>query len=128
VGTTQRGSFSLSDDDLHLLACIVYAESGGESYEGQLAVANVVLNRLQSGKWGSTISDVVYAKNQFSAVNTTTFANALAGSPSSTSLSAAQAAASGTNNIGSFLSFRQAKRANTSSYSSYTIIGNHCFY
>ena len=31
--------------DAYLLACLVYSESGNQSYEGQLAVANVVLNR-----------------------------------------------------------------------------------
>lgn len=128
VGTTSRGSFGLSDEDIKLLACIVYAESGGESYEGQLAVANVVLNRLQSGKWGSTVSDVIYAPGQFTAVNSSSFENALSGSPSGTSLSAAKAAAGGTNNIGSFMSFRPVRNANTDSYSSYTIIGNHCFF
>ncbi len=128
VGTTSRGSFGLSDDDIYLLACIVYAESGGESYEGQLAVANVVLNRLQKGSWGNSVSDVIYASGQFTAVNSSSFANALENGPGSTSLSAAQAAASGTNNIGSYTSFRPLRNANTSSYDSYTIIGNHCFF
>lgn len=128
TSTTSRGSFGLSDEDIKLLACIVYAESGSESYEGQLAVANVVLNRLQSGRWGSTVSDVIYAPSQFTAVNTNAFSNAMANGPSGTSLSAAQAAAAGTNNIGGFMSFRPVKNAKTDSYGSYTIIGNHCFF
>lgn len=128
TSTTSRGGFGLSDEDITLLACIVYAESGSESYEGQLAVANVVLNRLQSGRWGSTVSDVIYAPSQFTAVNTNAFTKAMANGPSGTSLSAAQAAAAGTNNIGGFMSFRPVKNAKTDSYSSYTIIGNHCFF
>lgn len=48
------------------LAKNVYYEAKGESLQGQMAVAQVTLNRLRSKKWGKTICQVVYAKNQFS--------------------------------------------------------------
>ena len=41
------------------------------------AVANVILNRLRSGRWGGSIRDVLYAPNQFSCVNGARFKNAL---------------------------------------------------
>ena len=37
---------SFTDDEVELLAALVYCEAGNQSYEGKLAVANVVLNRL----------------------------------------------------------------------------------
>lgn len=54
-----------SDEDVALLAAVISAESRGEPYEGQLAVGCVVLNRLDSGIWGDSLEDVLYAKNQF---------------------------------------------------------------
>ena len=45
------------------LAKNIYYESGNESYEGKLAVAQVTLNRVNSGKFGTDICSVVYQKN-----------------------------------------------------------------
>ena len=117
-----------SSSDLYLLAAIVYAESGGESYEGQLAVASVVLNRLYSGKWGSTLSEVIYAPSQFTGAYTSAFSTALSTGGSTTSLQAAQDAMNGANNVGGCLYFRPSWNVDTSSLSSYTQIGNHIFY
>jgi spore germination cell wall hydrolase CwlJ-like protein len=54
----------------HDLARVVWSESRGESWQGQLAVAAVVKNRLEAGDWGSTISAVIRQPKQFSAFNT----------------------------------------------------------
>ena len=53
------------------LAAAVYFEARGEPIEGQLAVAEVVLNRAASGRYPSTICDVVTQPWQFSFVNAT---------------------------------------------------------
>ncbi|MBQ8923615.1 MAG: cell wall hydrolase [Lachnospiraceae bacterium] len=124
VAVTARGSIALSEDDINLMAAVMTLECGNESYEGQLAVANVILNRLQSGSWGSTISGVVYAPNQFTVVNLPNFNSYI--SPSC--LQAARDACAGTNNIGGYMSFRPVSNVNTSTLGSYTIIGNHCFF
>jgi len=107
----------------------------GESYEGKLAVANVVLNRVRSSQYGNSITDVIYARNQFSGVSdgnggpSSTFQARLSAGPrSSDCLKAAMAALSGENNIGNYTYFRALQVANLGAYSSYTIIGNHCFY
>ena len=58
-----------------MLATIIYLEGGGESYECQLAIGSVILNRLQDGYWGNTLEQVLYAKNQFTPaykINSTT--------------------------------------------------------
>ena len=97
---------AVASSDLYLLAAIVYAESGGECYEGQLAVASVVMNRLYSGQWGGSLSSVIYAPSQFSGAYTSAFQTALSTGGSSTSLQAAQDALNGANNIGGYMSFR----------------------
>ena len=68
-GYENRGIVTtLTDAEYRLFACIVYCEAGGESYEGQLGVANVILNRLHSADWPNTLYDVIYQKHQFSPV------------------------------------------------------------
>ena len=56
------------DEQGKCLATAVYFESMGESLEGQLAVANVVINRARSGQYPSTWCGVVKQKAQFSFV------------------------------------------------------------
>jgi len=52
--------------DVECLALNVYMESRGEPWKGQIAVAQVVVNRLHSKKYGNSICQIVYAKGQFS--------------------------------------------------------------
>ena len=56
------------DEQANCLATAVYFEARGESVEGQLAVADVVMNRAASGKYPSTWCDVVKQPWQFSFV------------------------------------------------------------
>jgi spore germination cell wall hydrolase CwlJ-like protein len=56
------------DGDMRCLAGAVYFESKGESLEGQLAVARVIINRAQSGRFASSLCGVVYQRGQFSFV------------------------------------------------------------
>lgn len=60
-----------TDKELNILARLVYAESGGEPYSGKLAVANVVINRMQHK--GFTLREVVYQKGQFDGIRTKRF-------------------------------------------------------
>ena len=52
--------------DVFCLAKNIYHESKAESYVGRLAVAQVTINRLHTGKWGNSICDVVMSPYQFS--------------------------------------------------------------
>lgn len=54
------------DSQLRCLATAVYFESKGEPLEGQLAVAQVILNRVESGRFASSICGVVNQPRQFS--------------------------------------------------------------
>lgn len=68
--TTEKKS--ISDSDKELLARLVTAEARNQPYLGQVAVAAVVLNRTESGKFPETIPGVINANNgkvyQFSPV------------------------------------------------------------
>lgn len=48
------------------LAKNIYHEAGVESDVGKVAVGQVTINRLKTGRWGDNLCDVVYAKKQFS--------------------------------------------------------------
>ena len=125
---TTRTAITLSEEDINLMASIMTLECGGESYEGQLAVANVIINRLQSGVWGSTISDVVYASGQFSTAYSSSLDYYLENGAQSSCIKAAKDALAGTNNAGSYVSFRPVSNVDTSTLGTYTIIGNHIFF
>ncbi|MDH7973843.1 cell wall hydrolase [Sphingomonas sp. AR_OL41] len=56
------------DDETTCMAGAVYFESRGEPLSGQLAVANVILNRTRSGRFPKTICSVVTQPGQFSFV------------------------------------------------------------
>lgn len=64
---TSRGNFDR--EDIVLLEKVVENEAGGEPYEGKVAVVNVILNRMRSGKFPSTIREVIFQKGQFSKLN-----------------------------------------------------------
>src|SRR3546814_9660514 len=57
-----------ADPQLNCLAGAIYFESKGEPLSGQLAVANVIMNRVESGRFPSTIFGVVTQRDQFSFV------------------------------------------------------------
>ncbi len=55
--------------DVNLLARLVYAESRGEPYSGQVAVASVVLNRVKNSSFPNSIAGVIYQSGAFSVVS-----------------------------------------------------------
>lgn len=59
---------AFSETDLDLLARVVRAEAEGEPYDGQVAVAAVILNRLRHPEFPNTIPGVVYEPLAFSVV------------------------------------------------------------
>lgn len=62
---TTNEAIIAESNDIRLLATLIYCEAGGESYDGKLAVGSVVMNRVRSGAYPSTISGVIYASGQF---------------------------------------------------------------
>ena len=58
----------ISDEDWELLAKLIWAEAQGEPFEGQQAIAEVVINRVAADNFPGTVHDVLYAPDQFKAV------------------------------------------------------------
>ena len=70
IMTSNTTSSSTSNsNDVNLLARLIYAESRGEPYTGQVAVGAVVLNRVKNPNFPNTISGVIYQSGAFSVVN-----------------------------------------------------------
>ncbi|ACT02024.1 spore cortex-lytic enzyme [Paenibacillus sp. JDR-2] len=65
---SKSNNLGLSESDLKIMANAVYGESRGEPYEGQVAVAAVILNRLKSPSFPNTISGVIFQPLAFTAV------------------------------------------------------------
>ncbi len=63
------GSTSSSSSNVNLLAMVINGEARGETYEGQVAVGAVVLNRVKHSSFPNTIAGVVYQKGAFTAVD-----------------------------------------------------------
>ncbi|MFR8318556.1 MAG: cell wall hydrolase [Catenibacillus sp.] len=116
---------SVGSDEAYLLAALVYCEAGAQSYEGQLGVANVVMNRVRSPYFPNTITEVIYEANQFGPVYNGSLDRALANGPSASAIQAAQAAIAGENNIGNYLFFNNVAPSDASSV---YVIGPHVFY
>ena len=61
-------NLSLLKEEIDLLARLVRAEAQTEPLEGKIAVACVVLNRVESAQFPNTIKEVIYAPGQFQPV------------------------------------------------------------
>ena len=57
-----------SQNDIQLMANAVYGEARGEPYVGQVAVASVILNRVNSATFPNTVSGVIFEPRAFTAV------------------------------------------------------------
>lgn len=66
---TGTSSSSSSNSNVNLLAMVINGEARGESYEGQVAVGAVVLNRVKHSSFPNSISGVVYQNGAFTAVS-----------------------------------------------------------
>lgn len=117
------GQYTTDADTTKLLAALIQCEAGGESYEGQLAVASVVMNRVRSGAYPDSIHGVIYASGQFTpALNGKVNAVYESGRISASCLQAAQEAIDGTSNVGDLTHFRRNNGRDG------LVIGHHVFY
>lgn len=64
--TTQKPSAPAETSDLVLFAAILECEAGGGGYDGLLAVATVIMNRVESPRYPNTLKGVIYQSGQFS--------------------------------------------------------------
>lgn len=115
---------SFEEGDRYLLANLIYCEAGGEPYDGQLAVASVVINRVRSSVYPNTVVGVIYQNKQFSPVASGRLELALAANKAtSRCYQAADEAMSGVTNVGNCVYFRTPVEGLTG-----ISIGGHIFY
>ena len=67
--SSSNSSSSTNSSDLNLLSRLVYGEARGEPYTGQVAVAAVVLNRVEHSSFPNTIAGVIYQSGAFDVVS-----------------------------------------------------------
>lgn len=117
------GEFTVDTDTMLLLAALIHCEARGESYEGQVAVGAVVLNRVRSSAYPNTIQGVIYASGQFTPAMSGKVDQVLqSGKINASCIEAAKEALSGKSNVGDRTHFRRNNgRAGL-------VIGNHVFY
>jgi len=116
-------SAGVTEEELYLLANIIYCEAGCEPYIGKVAVGSVVLNRVASDRQPDNITDVIYAKGQFSPVRNGSLQRALDRSSADESCyQAALEALAGAKPVGDKLYFRRVNGR------SGQVIGHHVFY
>lgn len=116
-----------TDADLKLMASIIQAEAGGESYEGQLAVGTVIMNRVKSSYFPNTLSGVIYQDNQFQPVRDGHLALILERGPNESCTNAARQVLNGYRS-GDWLFFMTQVWADHFGITGYTMIGNHAFF
>ena len=115
-----------NDKDVYLLARLVHGEARGEPYKGMVAVAGVVLNRVESSLFPNSIAKVIYQSGAFSVVDDGQIDLA----PDTNSLKAARDALNGWDPSGGALFYyNPAKTSNKyiRSRPQICVIGDHIF-
>jgi N-acetylmuramoyl-L-alanine amidase len=126
TGSSSGGS-SNKDGNLYLLAQLVYGEARGEPYKGQVAVAAVVLNRVDSPDFPNSLSGVIYQPGAFDAVADGQINLA----PNDSCIKAARDAINGVDPSGGCLYYYNPKTATNKWMLSQPVllaIGNHSFF
>lgn len=117
------GEYTTDADTLKLLAALIHCEACGESYEGQVAVGAVVMNRVRSSAYPDSIRGVIYASGQFTPAMTGKLDRVYeSGEIYPSCFEAAEEALSGVSNVGDRMYFRRNNGREG------LVIGNHVFY
>lgn len=132
VAVSRNAGRAYTQDDLDWLSRIISAESRGESLTGQVAVGNVVLNRVASEKFPNTIREVIFDKKdavQFEPVANGTIYD----EPAASSVLAARLALEGTEAVSGDCLYFFAPALSQGTWIRqncvyYTTIGCHQFY
>ncbi|HMA59981.1 MAG TPA: cell wall hydrolase [Halanaerobiales bacterium] len=123
----QNYDISINSINLDLLARAIYAEARGESFEGQVAVGAVIVNRMESPKFPNTIEKVLYQPNQFKCVEN----GRINQTPNQNAYKAARRAIEGDDpSQGALFFFNPETSENPAAFDRYTVtvrIGNHIF-
>lgn len=126
LGGSTNNSTGYTSSDVQLLAKVISAEARGESYEGQVAVGAVILNRVKHPSFPDSISGVIYQKGAFSCVNDSNWYASVADSAKR----AATDALNGWDPSGGAIYYYNAKKTNDAFMHSrpvVKVIGDHRF-
>lgn len=123
TSTTQNMSLAASADEETLLAALVQCEAGGQGVQCMTAVGAVVVNRVRSGSYPSSIYNVIYQRGQFGPASSGRLESRLASGVSSSARQAARAALSGSDPTGGAKSFKLASSGHAG-----VVIGPIVFY
>lgn len=123
----KTSKMEISAEDAYLIACCVSAEVGNATYECQLAVANIILNRYKAG-YASTIRGVIYARMQFTVTTNGMMDRYLKNGPKASCVQAVKDALDGNNNMVGYYNFCYRPSAKFSKYKEYIILGTEVFY
>jgi len=127
AGNTEKSYIiELHPGELDMLAKVIYAEARGEDYEGQVAVAAVVINRVQASGFPKTVREVIHAKGAFTAVRDGQYGL----KPDNQAYKAAQEALRGKDPTGDAVYYYNPKIATSKWIRTRTLtarIGNHWF-
>lgn len=139
------GDLNLSQTEMDMLTAMIYCEARGESYEGQLAVGYVIMNRVRSNKFPNSLEAVLRQNRQFEPAGSGRFDIVLTAywgkipgvigeSEWNSCQKAAMVCVNSDSNVGESLFFRthapvpQLVENLAAAEVPYWIIGNHIFY
>lgn len=127
VAEDEDDGSQVSEAELACLTRVILYEAGAESRAGQLAVAQVVLNRTRSGRFPRTICGVINQRGQFSSIRSF---NAPRGARWERAEDIAEAALDGERapGVGNALFFHAAHVRPFSGRTRVARLGNHIFY
>lgn len=114
-----------NSDDLYWMSRVITAEAGNQSLEGQIAVGNVVMNRVASSRFASTVKSVIFQEGQFDPVRS----GGIYCTPFDSCVVAAKLALEDCNVVGNALFFQQSRGGDMAGYASFIKqIGAHYFF
>ena len=126
LGSLDNNGYDLTAEEIDLIARIIYSEARGESYDGQVGVGAVILNRMTSDLFPNSVRDVIYQTNAFTVVHNGRYNM----TPDETAYQAARDAAAGSDPTNGALFFYNPDISTSTYFNSRTAaakIGNHQF-
>ncbi len=115
--------YTASASDIELFAALIECEAGSRDYEGMLAVASVVVNRMNHRRFPDTLRGVIFQSGQFPPAHDGKVDRVLARGVKESCVQVANDALAGKNNVGECLSFRSASSGHEG-----IIIGDNVFF
>lgn len=125
ITVNENHELPVSMEDYEMLCRIVTSEANSEDVEGQMLIANVVMNRVASDKFPNSVSEVILSPGQFDPVETGAFYSM---EPTDTAKEAVIRALSGEDHSEGALYFQKSAATRWGDYEFLFRYGNHSFY